>query len=445
MRKSLLGGALVAISGLLIFGLTVGPVVLATVPGNNSRVSVTSSGAQPSQESYQSVISRDGHFVAFSNNQNAFVGTDSNNAYDVFVRDVVNNTTTRASVSTSGVSADQGGIMPAISETGRYIVFVSSSTNLIDGRTISTTYPQMYMRDTAAGITSILTEVSPGTFANSGSTPVNVSTDGRFVLFRSGSTNLGPTMTNGPHNNIFLLDRVTSAITWVNAQASGASNYSNDSYDAAMSCDGSFIVFDSSASYLGLPSSSHVDVFLLDRRGGNHLTNLTASASGTALDPKISCNGNYIGLTSYANNLDPMTAGISLGYHGYIYDRINSQFKLVDQNSSSSIANTNIIYTTADPLYLSISDRGAAVFASYATNLDAVATSGVRQLYVRDPQAGTTELLTRDSTGTAGDDESRSVTLSLDGKLAVYESFATNLIGSDSNGVRDIFTSETGL
>jgi hypothetical protein len=231
----------------------------------------------------------------------------------------------------------------------------------------------------------------------------------------------------------------------VNAQASGGAAYSNDTVEAQMSCDGSLIVFDSSGPYLGTTGGSHIDVFLLDRRGGDTLTNLTDSANGPAVSGKISCNGNYIGFASTANNLDPLTSGMNLlgRYHGYVYDRINGQFKLVDQSSSGTVASSGIVSLFTDSLPLSVSDEGAAVFGSSASNL----VSGVSgaQVYLRDASAGTTELLSRDSGGTAGDSSSLYPTMGLDGKKATYLSSATNLVSSDTNGVRDIFASDTGL
>jgi hypothetical protein len=421
----------------------------ATVPGNNTRASITGAGTQPTGESYQSMISRDGRFITFSNGQNYFVGTDWNNSPDVFVRDLSSSAVTRASVSTAGVSADHGANVPVISETGRYVVFTSTSSNLIDGRTISvSSNSQLYMRDTVSNTTTILTEISPGTFANDTTFPYDVSNDGRYVLFGSPATNLGPTITTtGWHYHVYLLDRATNAITWVDAQAPGAGS-GNDTYDAHMSCDGSFIVFDSSASYLGVtPTSSHVDVFLLDRRGGSGLTNITSSANGAALNPRISCNGNYIGFASYANNLDPITAGMAIDYHAYLYDRINGQFSLIDQTSSGALANSALMHLSTDRFDLSLSDDGSAIFASQATNLDAAATSGGKQVFFRNQKAGTTELLTKDSSGVEGDGspQTRAISISLDGKLGAYESYSTNLVSGDTNSVRDIFVSETGL
>jgi hypothetical protein len=421
----------------------------ATVPGTNVRASLSAAGAQSSTGSYQSTMSRNGQFVAFYNNQNNFVGTDTNNKYDVFVRDVFNNTTTRASVSTAGTTANSDSTVVSISETGRYVVFTSKATNLIDGRTISSTDPQLYIRDMTNNTTTLLTEVSAGTFANGDTTfPYDVSSDGRFVLFGSTSTNLGPTITTtGWHIHVFLLDTATNTVTWVDEKASGAGNPGNDPYNAAMSCDGSFVVLDSSTTYMGVGSSAHTDVFLVDLRNGKLVTDITQSGNGAAMKPRISCNGNYIGFVSTSNNLDPLTAGLTTYYHAYSYDRINGTFDLLDQNSSSTLANSPVANLATQRIELSLSDSGVAVFMSTATNLDTAAASGKPQLFLRNPSTGITELLTRDTGGTEGNNVSNDLyaVLSLDGKRAAYESEATNLVGSDTNSSPDIFVSDTGL
>jgi hypothetical protein len=441
MKRTIKSIGLATVASALALSFVGNPFASATVPGNNTRVSVSGSGAQSSKESFSSSISRDGKYVVFVNQEDNLAGTDSGNDYDVFVRDVQGNTTTRVSVSTSGVQANGNSTTAVISETGRYVVFGSSASNLIDGRTISAVN-QMYVRDTATNTTSILSEVSSGVFANATVSPMDVSTDGRFVLFMSQATNLGPSVGSG-YYNIFLLDRSTNSITWVNEPAAGSGYTGSNPYNASMSCDGSFIVLDGNASYFGLSYSPHLDVLLVDMRGGKKVTNLTGIANGAAVKPEISCNGNYVGFASYANNLDPLTAGLSINYHAFIYDRISNTFDLLDQNSSGVRANAYMMNTLFNPFYLSLSDRGTAIFRSDATNLATGATGS--QLYLRDPKTGTTELLTRNSGVTQADSDSLYPVISLDGRVVSYESYATNLVSGDTNSQRDVFVSETGL
>jgi Tol biopolymer transport system component len=52
---------------------------------------------------------------------------------DVFVRDLVNGNTVRASVASNGAEADRESSFPSLSHDGRVVVFVSSATNLAPG------------------------------------------------------------------------------------------------------------------------------------------------------------------------------------------------------------------------------------------------------------------------------------------------------------------------
>lgn len=62
---------------------------------------------------------------------------DTNDASDVFVRDLATSTITRVSVASSGVqgTGGSGSFMPSISADGRYVAFASSATNLVGGDT----------------------------------------------------------------------------------------------------------------------------------------------------------------------------------------------------------------------------------------------------------------------------------------------------------------------
>jgi Tol biopolymer transport system component len=98
-----------------------------------TRVSLTSSGTQSFGPSYTCAISGDGRYVAFDNDGNDLVPNDTNNARDIFVRDVIGATTERVSVASDGTQANNYSQTPAISADGRFVVFGSYSTNLVAG------------------------------------------------------------------------------------------------------------------------------------------------------------------------------------------------------------------------------------------------------------------------------------------------------------------------
>lgn len=421
----------------------------AVVPGSNTMVSVTPAGSSSvgsGVASDGSKISRNGKFVGFMSTSNDVIASDGNYKADVFVRNLGANSTERVSMSTSGTESDADSRFGAISETGRYIVFTSAASNLIDGTTVTTPNykEQLYMRDTETDTTTLISKNSSGVIADSGITAHSVSSDGRFVLFESRATNLGPSVTNGPYSdNLYMLDRVNNSFTILNYAEDNSLSTTNGVYpEADMSCDGSLVVFQS-AQDLTSSYSPHQDIYLLDRRAGNELTNLTSVANDAAMSPSISCNGNYISFASFATDLDPASSPSSYIRHAFVYDRINDTFTMADKTTSGTEGNANAA-CTASLTCISVSDNGIAAFASEASNLVSGGTSG-KQVYVHKLDGAVTELLSRSSGGTQANNNSVDPVIDSRGEIVAYSSNATNLVSvSDSNNWTDVFTSLTG-
>ena len=162
-----------------------------TTGATTQRVSVTNTGAQANSPSSMGKISNDGRYVVFSSLATNLVAGDTNIAEDVFVRDRTLNTTTRVSVSSSGVQTPTGELgsnWPSISDDGRYVAFTSYAANLVadDTNAVADTF----MRDRTTNIT---TRVSVGNNGQQGDDYHNlgvISGNGLFVGFASASTNL---------------------------------------------------------------------------------------------------------------------------------------------------------------------------------------------------------------------------------------------------------------
>lgn len=107
--------------------------------GTTRCVSVAPDGHVADNRSFQGALSADGRFVAFTSLASNLVPNDTNNAHDVFVRDLAQETTERISVSSSGEQGDSesgvedfGNYLPnRLSEDGRFVLFTTHSTNLI--------------------------------------------------------------------------------------------------------------------------------------------------------------------------------------------------------------------------------------------------------------------------------------------------------------------------
>jgi len=110
-----------------------------TVAATTERVSVSTTGEQGNEDSYDPCISANGRFVAFWSFAGNLVAPDTNAAADVFIHDRVTGVTERVSVSSSGQQANQppnyGFFQPSISADGRLVAFESLANNLVSGDT----------------------------------------------------------------------------------------------------------------------------------------------------------------------------------------------------------------------------------------------------------------------------------------------------------------------
>src|SRR4028119_414097 len=95
-----------------------------------TRVSVDSAGNQGNRDSYNPSISADGRFVAFTSLASNIVPGDTNNTFDIFVRDRLTNTTTRVSVDSAGNQGNSFSNSPSISPDGRFVAFYSDASNI---------------------------------------------------------------------------------------------------------------------------------------------------------------------------------------------------------------------------------------------------------------------------------------------------------------------------
>jgi hypothetical protein len=163
-----------------------------------TRVSVRSNGAQGNGESFVGGISNDGRYVVFASAASNLVDHDTNGLEDVFIHDRQTGQTTRVSINTNGAQGNDESILARISSNGRYVVFRSLATNLVSGDTNGVA--DIFMHDRQSGDTRRVSVGSNGTQANDAS-PVlgsdfSISADGKYLAFASEATNLVATETD---------------------------------------------------------------------------------------------------------------------------------------------------------------------------------------------------------------------------------------------------------
>jgi Tol biopolymer transport system component len=283
-----------------------------TQTGTTTRVSTDSAGIQASGGSSFPDVSADGRYVAFMSDANNLVASDSNGQADVFVKDTQMGTTTRVSTDSGGAQASGGGSnRPDVSADGRYVAFFSYANNLVAGD--NNGLADIFLKDTQTEATTRLSTDSSGAQATGGSSfSPAVSANGRYVAFFSDAYNLVAGDNNGLAD-IFLKDTQTAATTRLSTDSGGAQATGGSSYEPAVSSDGRYVAFHSGATNLvsaGGDTNGLTDVFVKDTQTGTTTRVSTDSAGAQAsgdssLSPALSADGRYVAFESYATNLVP--------------------------------------------------------------------------------------------------------------------------------------------
>ena len=152
-------------------------------------------------------ISGDGRFVAFESDADNLSAEDNNAARNIFVRDLVAGTTTLVSRASGpgGAAADAASNDPDVSADGRYVVFSSTANNLVaDDNNAS---HNIFVRDLVANTTTLVSRApgAGGAGANDNSFIPAISGDGNRVAFQSGANNLS-NEDNNAVVNVFVRD-----------------------------------------------------------------------------------------------------------------------------------------------------------------------------------------------------------------------------------------------
>jgi Tol biopolymer transport system component len=284
------------------------------------------------------------------------------------------------------------------------------------------------------GMTERVSISESGGEGNAGSYTSDVSPDARFVAFQSSASNLVAGDTNG-QTDVFVRDRLLGTIERVSVSTSGEQG-NDTSRNPAISADGRYVAYYSFATNL-VPADTNGtgDVFVRDRTNGTTEMASVSSAeehgNGFSRYPDISENGQYVVFESDATNL---VSGDTNGTDDvFVRDILAGMTYLVSCDYYGGPANgySSSAAVSADGRYVA--------FDSIATDIVAGDANGARDVFVRDMQSGTTELVSLSTGGVQGNSHSTMPAISADGQYVVFQSDATNLEGTDTNGLSDIY------
>jgi hypothetical protein len=406
--------------------------------GTTRLISVNLSGTGGGNgNSWPQGISTNGQYVLFESVASDLVANDTNNASDVFVRDLLNGTTMLASASLYGGTANGVSRNSVMTPDGRYVAFVSAATNLVASDTNQIT--DVFVRDLQSSTTTLVsvdaTSTNSTALTSSSESPV-ITPDGRYVAFSSTATNLMPGVTTA--GEIYIRDLTTAQTKWASVNARsiaysllGTSNVV--SYCPSISSDGNFVAFETatnppSFNANGLVLRQNTQTSGTDIVGTN--ANVTSGPLGDFYTLNMTPDGRFISfVANVAGNSPAVNTAI------YLWDAQTGTNTLVSMNRDSGLVSDGICSSP------SVSSNGQFVaFIGSGTNLVANSLAGEFHVYIRDQQAGITKLVDGNTNGVgSGVSPVTFPGLSADGRFMVFDCVNGNLVPNDRNHADDVF------
>lgn len=400
--------------------------VTERVLGDPVRLSVTGAGAQaPPTEpgTLRPQVSADARFVVFQT-RSALVARDTNEQTDVYLYDRREEITTRVSVDWLGRQTSYWSGTPDVSEDGRYVAFVSRGA--MSARVGTPGERRVYVRDRLARTTRLVSVTDAGEPAEDSFRP-SMSADGRRIAFLSNSEQFG-----GPGVHV----RDISGRTLTMTLGPDGTPKHGSVFSVELSGDGRSVAFATRSRGLS-PDGPRWRSGLYVRTVDRGVTEWIGQPSIYHRESSLSTHGRFVAFT----RKNPSCGwGFYPCQHVIVLDRTTGE---------RTIASTSIDGERADDYSVSpaLSGRGRWVlFMSGASNLVAGDTNDVDDVFLRDMWTGVTVLVSQGTQGDAADGPSGTtrngqsgVAIAAGGRYLVFESEATNLVGDDINGVRDLF------
>lgn len=342
--------------------------------------------------------------------------------------------TTLVSRTAAGAGADGSSFEPVLSGDGRLVAYISAADNLstADDDTVSDIF---VFNARTKSVELVSRRSNGGAGGDGGSSDPAITPDGRFVAFSSTADNFVTDVSSG----IYVYDRKRRRLELVSRNSAGEPA-EGSSFEPSISADGRFVTYYTDAENLsGADDNSAYDVYLYDRKRDRAQLISRRSRGGPIGDddselPRISANGRVIAFESGATNFSAADDDGEIDI--FAYDRRKRRLELVSRAGRRGPGGDD---SSQDGVAISASGRFVA-FGSDAQNLSAADVDAATDIFARDRLRKRTALVSRESGGGPGGDLSSSdPTISASGRFVAFQSGARNFSGADEDNASDVF------
>lgn len=380
---------------------------------------------------YSLTISDDGRRAVFATQRPRMVAEESAPEHShVYVRDALLGTTELVSSDADGDPASRSAVQPAVSGNGRYVVFTSPATDLVQGLEIPATY-HVYRKDLLTADVVLVDQVD-GRVGNGKAVEPTISYDGSVVAFEAESTNLVPGDTDD-RADVLVADLDAGTLELASVRRSGTIAAGGTVPD--LSGDGSRVTFTSSSAQLVRGDDNGVsDVFVRDLRTDTTLLASRSVSGGSADDRSdwstISADGTKV---AFLSDADDLAAGERSTYgQVWVHDLATGESELVSATPTGEPGDR----PSYDRPVISADGRHVA-FSTQARDLLAPLDTERPNVFLRDLDAHETQLVSQRK-GEIGDDASwEGVDVSFDGTVVAFLTEAMNFSRRDRSDTLD--------
>ena len=391
-------------------------------------------------------VSADGRYVVFQSDASDLVPGDTNGVSDIFLRDTFTGITVLISVAANGGCANGASTDPVMTPDGTCVAFISSATNLVAGDTNG--IPDVFVRDLITQTTWLMSVGATG--ANgSMATPV-ITPDGRFVAFFSTATNLVAGVPGMSTGEVYVRDRLARTTIWasVNAaltcsnilQTSPGSSWSlMPSTHPVISDDGRYVAFKTGwTNGITQPPAGTPAVIFFQYDSVNRTTTIVSTNGyppwancDDVYGPEMTPDGRFIAFVQCDTIYGWTNSSVRL------WDRLTGTNVLVSPDANSGLppgfAVSTISHTPA------VSHDGRYVtYLSYVCPYYIASTN--LHIYRRDMQTTTNVLVDANTNGVGSGDQLGTIpVLSADGQSVAFSALDGGLIVGDNNNAPDVF------
>ena len=420
-----------------------------------SLVSSTVGGAPAHGNSDSPSISSDGRFVAFRSTATNLVASDTSSE-DVYRKDLQTGAVIRVSrVPVTGAEPTGISRSPAISANGRFIAFVSTATDLVSPP-VSGTYSNIYLYDADAGTTTLISHTSSSltteATGNSDNPCVTVTgtTDSPVVhvAYDSLAQNLVVGLSGYTGSNVYKWTSTFSANDIVSLSTTPTTVGNEGSSLPSISSDGNKIAYQSNASNLVADDNNNTmpDIFVRTMSNlntivsvtdaGTQLTNPGGSQPGSYM-PSISADGEHVVFQVRLAEIVPAAVDGSMNdiFARFFWDGSGGTPETF-QVSRHPMTGGN---GNSCALPVISQDGGQVFWTSASTELINTDTNGLRDVFRRFVDSGALDRVSLTGTGVEPTGTGGSTTITTRPSITPTGSY----VAFDSNAANMFFPSPT--